>query len=158
MERTPAQFAKKLAELPGAVKGQQHRAIEARALVQKRFLVAAALRRTRKARPSWVQYRIVDDVAALRLRGGMAHLTEKGSYKKPEGWPETPRTVSARGKAKGKSQAGALRTPEGPRASVMHPALRARHFWEEGLDAGRVPGHRAYQESVDMTIVSVFRT
>lgn len=155
-EQSPAQFAAKLRRLPQAVQAQQHKGIEARAQVTKRIILATAagVKPYGKLKPNWVQYRIADDVAELRLRGGFAHLSEKGSYKKPEGWDESPKNVTAR-RTRAAAKKGltlhsssALRTPAGPRASVHHPALRKRPFWKAGIDAARKPGHDAYRKVV----------
>lgn len=164
MDQSPAAFARKLSRLPGVVSTQQPRALEARARVTKTYILAAAARRTRQARSSWVQYRIAGDVAAVRVRGGMAHLTELGSYKKPDGWDERPKTLSARrvtlARRRGLTlnESSALSTPEGPRASVHHPHLRERPFFKEGVAASRVPGQKAYKKiAVDDAIKTVFR-
>lgn len=163
MTQTPEQFARKLGRVSKAVKTQQSRAIGARALVTKRYIVEAAATRNRKARPAWVQYRVKGDTALIRLRGGMAHLTELGSYKAPEGWDEVPKSSTAR-RRRNAARAGvelsehrALRTPYGPFASVHHPAIGARHFWRKGLEASRVPGRKAYQKVVNQTITSALR-
>lgn len=163
VDQSPAAFARKLQRTTKAVGSVQGRAIAARAQVTKRFIVEAALTRNRNARPSWVQYRIAGDVAALRLRGGMGHLTELGSHHALDGWDETPRAVThRRRKAAAKrgvdlAEAQALRTPWGPKSSVHHPALAARPFWRKGLTASREPGRKAYQRVVHETITTSLR-
>lgn len=160
---SPEQFARKLNRVAKAVKQQDSKAIAARAQVQKRYIVESALTQNRKARPSWVSYKVVGDTARLQLRGGMAHMTELGSHLHPEGWDETPRSITHRRKKaafkKGitLTEVSALRTPYGPKASVHHPALKPRHFWRKGLDAGRKPGHKAYERVVRQTITAALR-
>lgn len=167
-EQSPAQFAAKLRRLPQAVQAQQHKGIEARALVTKRIVLATAagVRPFGKLQPKWVQYRIADDVAEVRLRGGFAHLTEKGSYKKPEGWDEGVKTVTAR-RTRSAAKKGITLTQKTVlhwggsdgewHGSVHHPALRQRPFWKAGIDAARVPGHKAYASAQEEAIRSVFR-
>ena len=146
-QNTPAQFAAKLRQLPAAVQGRNRKAIEARALVTKQYILAAERRVNPHAKSGSVQFKVAGETAAVRLRGGLPHLTELGSYKAPQGWEEQP--------GPGYDM---LNTPEGPRASVHHPALRARPFWEEGVTASRVPGHKAYKaNSLDAAIVATFR-
>lgn len=160
MASTPEEFAGKLGRATTVVKRQQTRAITARALVTKQYILAAAVSTTRQARPNWVQFRVRGDVAAIRLRGGFAYLTELGSHLHPEGWEETPRTTTARRRRNAAKKgvtlidSKALNTPYGPKASVMHPALRARHFWDAGLAASRKPGHKAYEKIV----IDAFKT
>lgn len=163
MPQSPEEFARKLGRVAQAVKTQESRAIGARALVTKRFIVAAATSRNRGAKARWVSYQVRGDTARLQLRGGIAHLTERGSYKHPTGWGETPRaSTHRRRKAAAKrgqsfSAAKALRTPWGPRASVRHPALRARPFWQKGIAASRAPGRKAYEKVINHTITSAMR-
>lgn len=163
MTQSPEQFALKLGRVAQAVKTQEARAIAARALVTKRFIVEAAGSRNRAARPSWVQFRVKGDTALLRLRGGMGYLTELGSHHHREGWDEAPKGVTNR-RRRNAARRGvtlaehkALRTPWGPRAHVHHPALKARPFWRKGLEASRAPGRRAYQKVVNQTITSAMR-
>lgn len=163
MADTPEEFARKLARLPQAVHGSSERGTRARAKVTRDYILASALERNRGTRPSWVQVRVNGDTAEVRLRGGFAYLTEKGSYKKPDGWEEGPKTVTARrirnAKKRGVTleQHHAVLTPEGPRAHVHHKPLRARPFWKRGLEASRKPAARAYQREIDQAITRTLR-
>lgn len=160
---SPAEYARKLRKAADAVKTQNSRAIAARAQVTKLHIVEAAVARTRQARPGWVKYNIDGDVATLRLRTGMGYLTELGSHNHPGGWAEVPRQSTARRRRnaakKGVTLAvhPALATPYGPKASVQHPALRARPFWEKGLDGAREPGRKAYEKVINETITAALR-
>jgi len=157
------QLASKLRKLPREMKERDKRGLQARAKVTREFILAAASSRTKLVRPNWVQTRIIGSVAEVRLRGGFAYLTEKGSYKAPDGWVETPREVSNRRirnaarKGLTVSQAKALNTPWGPKAAVIHPPLHAKPFWERGLTASRGPAKKAYErETVHSAINAVF--
>lgn len=164
MTRTLGQFAGQLEKAATNVRTAQRRAIEARALAQKTAIVAAARTRNRLARPSWVRYAILDDdTAVVRLWGGMAKITELGSYHQPSGYVETPKQVTARRRTLAKrrgvtiNESGLMRTPYGPRPRVKHPPIRPRPFWKAGVEAGRKPGRDAYQKVIDTAITSAFK-
>jgi len=160
---SPAQLAAKLRRLPVAVKQREKAGLSARARITREFILSAAASRSRLVKPSWVRARIIGEFAEVRLRGGFAHLIEKGSYKAPEGWLEFPKQVSGRRirsaarRGVTLSQSRALNTPYGPKAAVHHPPAHAKPFWERGLIASRRPARQAYErETVHSAVKAVF--
>lgn len=133
------QYGAKLLRLSHAATSASPKALQARAAVTKRVIVSSARSRSHLANDKWVRYRIVGEFAEVRLRGGFAFLTQKGSYLHPHGWDELP------GRRR-RSRAKALSTPYGPRARVHHGPLHAKPFWEQGIAASRELGFRAYQQ------------
>lgn len=89
--------------------------------IQRDVLASAqtAVHRTPHPRASWVtaESSATGDGGRgeVRLRGGMAHLAERGSYRKPGGW-----IIRGRGR--------------GWRGPFHHPAIAAQPFWSQPVD------------------------
>lgn len=164
MASTPEQFAGKLRKSAAAVKSSNRKALEARALVTKRGVLAAAATRSRKVKPNWVAFKaLTDDLVELRLRGGFAVLFEKGSYKKTGGYDERAKKATAgRRRTAAKkglkiNESGLMRTPYGPRAVVHHPYVKPKPYLHEGVQASRAQGRKAYEKIQRDAIASAFR-
>lgn len=141
---TPAEFAAKLERYVATATNSFERSIGARTAVMREAIFAAARAQNKGAREDWIKEDVAGMESSLRLVGGLAHLAELGSYHHPEGWEETA------------TNATVLDTPYGPRASIMHPALRARHFWLEGVDAAREPGQRLSEAAIREATAATF--
>ncbi len=149
---TPAQFAHKMAKVAKAVKEQDKKAIAKRALVTKEIVTATAQSRSGLARKYAVKNRWVrnkplpGDAQLVSLRGGFAHLAEKGSWRYPSGYDMIATNASVLSWGPGLAA-----------ASVKHPAQRAHPFWLAGIHAAEEPGLEAYRKEIRNSIARAVR-
>lgn len=141
---TPEQFRARLAMLANESGTVMERATGRAAGYVKKNLVYSAttrVRRTPKARPSWVKYVVEGNpngaTAKIYPRGGFAVLAEKGSYKKPGGYMIYPRVRSTRGLARRRGWIGPFK----------HPAIKAQPWWQDGWDRSKLGVERIYYEA-----------
>ncbi len=165
---TPAEFAHKMQKTVVAVREQDSRAIQARAKVTKEIIEATAAGTSGLGRKwalkGWVKIKHAGgDEATVQLHQGFGYLAELGSYKKPDGYIERPKKVTARRRnaaaKRGQTinESGLLSTPYGVFPFVHHPRQRAHPFWRAGVEKSRKPGYDAYSKSIVNTIHKAVR-
>lgn len=177
MEYTPEGFGKALGRLSRSVEQGQKKAITDRAKITKDgiLLTAKAVHGIGGVKPGWVRYTIEGSGASVyakvRLSGGFAMLTERGSYKHGGGWQIVPKaqkraTRRARTRILGRGVAGPVASSdiggaggvlggeglEHPVARVEHPALHARPFFKAGVEASRHKSLAAYDKAINQSM------
>lgn len=98
-----------------------------------------------KKSDKWVDIRLTSRTSFMAaLRGGFAYLTQKGSYKKPDGYTIAPKKVTQR-RINNAAKKGVTLAQKGVIASAdrqfvaayaRHPAIRSHPFWGEGIAIG----------------------
>ncbi len=161
--RSPAELGGKIVNAAAGLAAANRVAVSQAALAAKETFRGAAVARgtppggytargTRKPLRWGVRFDVkgqANAVAAVRVFGAPPVIVERGSWRKPGGWPIVAKRGNARlrratkvaqalGALAGATEAvsvdagqarGLLRTPYGPRPTVKHPPLPARPWW-----------------------------
>lgn len=174
MPFTPAEFGHALLKASKGIEEREAVAIAERAKITKERVLgaAAAVRHFGPVKPGWVRYTIEgagrSAAAKVRLVGGFAVLTERGSYKHPGGWQEIPK-AGKRARARARRKQGLKRGVSGPTnltgvsgvgvlgsvahgfgpvRSVHHTPFSPRPFFRVGVDLARPESLKAYDRSI----------
>jgi hypothetical protein len=151
-------------------KGDSGAAIAAGVVARNAILAAARARAHLKVTDGWVRTRPArgpgsSPAVIIQARGGFAHLAERGSYKKPDGYDIGVKKVTAR-RRRNAARSGRELTEKRVLASasfgpvtgpVHHPPQRATPFWEAGVVAARPLTVEVWRRAVRRDLAKHFR-